>query len=184
MALFDVKSDKIQAALFALGFRQECGRCGGTGRYSYNQMDGDRCYGCNGKKFVAVKLTRKVLDEAKVKVEAGELVRIREVGARKIAARKSIAGLGETADLIHKTIGDAYTIASRANKDASVFVKSPIFFAQTMNNAISGRIFNIKMEVEYHGRKDFERCVVEIQEATDMLVQLRDAWLAFDAQQA
>lgn len=25
-----------------------CGRCGGSGRYSYNQMDGDRCYGCGG----------------------------------------------------------------------------------------------------------------------------------------
>lgn len=25
-----------------------CGRCGGGGRYSYNQIDGDRCYGCGG----------------------------------------------------------------------------------------------------------------------------------------
>lgn len=25
-----------------------CGRCGGSGRYSYNQLDGDRCYGCRG----------------------------------------------------------------------------------------------------------------------------------------
>lgn len=26
-----------------------CPRCGGSGHYSYNQMDGTRCYGCNGK---------------------------------------------------------------------------------------------------------------------------------------
>ena len=26
----------------------ECGRCCGTGRYSYNQMHGSRCYGCGG----------------------------------------------------------------------------------------------------------------------------------------
>ena len=25
-----------------------CGRCCGTGRYSYNQMHGSRCYGCGG----------------------------------------------------------------------------------------------------------------------------------------
>lgn len=25
-----------------------CSRCGGSGRYSFNQMDGDRCYGCRG----------------------------------------------------------------------------------------------------------------------------------------
>lgn len=28
--------------------RQPCGRCGGSGRYSFNQIDGDRCYGCGG----------------------------------------------------------------------------------------------------------------------------------------
>lgn len=25
-----------------------CGRCGGSGNYSYNQMDGTRCFGCAG----------------------------------------------------------------------------------------------------------------------------------------
>lgn len=25
-----------------------CGRCGGSGRFSYNQTDGDRCFGCSG----------------------------------------------------------------------------------------------------------------------------------------
>lgn len=25
-----------------------CTRCGGSGRYSYNTIDGDRCYGCQG----------------------------------------------------------------------------------------------------------------------------------------
>lgn len=25
-----------------------CGRCGGWGQYSYNQLDGSMCYGCNG----------------------------------------------------------------------------------------------------------------------------------------
>lgn len=28
---------------------ETCTRCGGSGKFSYNQMDGDRCYGCNGK---------------------------------------------------------------------------------------------------------------------------------------
>jgi hypothetical protein len=39
------------------GFEIEtCGRCGGGGRYSYNQMDGDRCYGCGGS---GVRLTKR-----------------------------------------------------------------------------------------------------------------------------
>jgi hypothetical protein len=28
--------------------KTECSRCGGSGRYSYNQRDGDRCWGCSG----------------------------------------------------------------------------------------------------------------------------------------
>lgn len=31
-----------------------CGRCGGSGRFSFNPKDGDRCYGCNGRGFVMV----------------------------------------------------------------------------------------------------------------------------------
>ena len=33
-----------------------CSRCGGTGHYSYNQMDGSKCYGCGGK---GIKLTKR-----------------------------------------------------------------------------------------------------------------------------
>ncbi len=35
----------IKAGKLAL---KTCGRCGGSGRFSYNQMDGDKCYGCGG----------------------------------------------------------------------------------------------------------------------------------------
>ena len=28
--------------------KRDCSRCGGSGRYSYNSMHGDRCYGCSG----------------------------------------------------------------------------------------------------------------------------------------
>jgi hypothetical protein len=30
---------------------QTCGRCGGTGQYSFNLMHGSMCYGCQGKKL-------------------------------------------------------------------------------------------------------------------------------------
>jgi len=28
--------------------KETCGRCGGSGQYSYNQIDGSRCFGCGG----------------------------------------------------------------------------------------------------------------------------------------
>lgn len=39
----------IEMETNSMGFEIEvCGRCGGVGRYSYNLIHGDRCYGCGG----------------------------------------------------------------------------------------------------------------------------------------
>ncbi len=38
-----------------VGF-EVCGRCGGTGRYSFNTKDLDRCYGCGGSGVVPIKV--------------------------------------------------------------------------------------------------------------------------------
>lgn len=35
---------------------QTCSRCRGTGKYSFNMTDGDRCYGCGG---IGVQLTKR-----------------------------------------------------------------------------------------------------------------------------
>lgn len=35
-----------------------CSRCGGSGRHSFNQIDGDRCYGCGGSGVKATKRGR------------------------------------------------------------------------------------------------------------------------------
>jgi hypothetical protein len=32
-----------------------CGRCGGSGHYSYNQMHGSTCYGCSGRGYILTK---------------------------------------------------------------------------------------------------------------------------------
>ena len=39
-----------------------CGRCGGTGRYSYNSMHGTMCYGCSGKGTKLTKAGRAAYD--------------------------------------------------------------------------------------------------------------------------
>lgn len=38
-----------------------CSRCGGTGRYSYNYVDGSMCYGCRGQKIALPKITKKFI---------------------------------------------------------------------------------------------------------------------------
>lgn len=49
---------------------KDCSRCGGSGRYSFNMMDGDKCYGCNGsgKQLTpAAKKTMKAVKEWQAK---------------------------------------------------------------------------------------------------------------------
>lgn len=42
--------------------RTECSRCGGSGRYSWNAVDGDRCWGCRGSGQQLTKQARKALE--------------------------------------------------------------------------------------------------------------------------
>lgn len=58
-----------------------CARCGGSGKYSYNLMDGDRCYGCGGTGYTLTRRGRAAqayLDSLRVKpataVQVGDLV--------------------------------------------------------------------------------------------------------------
>ncbi len=52
-----------------------CGRCGGCGHYSYNQINGTTCFGCGGSGQVAPKAGQQadVLTEAKAAVADGRL---------------------------------------------------------------------------------------------------------------
>jgi hypothetical protein len=64
-----------------------CGRCGGSGHYSYNQIHGTVCYGCNGH---GVKLTRRgqaaqrlfneLLSKPVEQVVVGDRIRIDSMG--------------------------------------------------------------------------------------------------------
>lgn len=61
------------ARLVALGYTVTCTRCHGSGTYRYNQMDGNKCYGCNGRRQMLVKLTAELVTEALARIAAGEL---------------------------------------------------------------------------------------------------------------
>lgn len=65
-----------------------CSRCGGTGRFSYNQVDGSRCYGCNGtgvkytkRGAAAHELYIKLLSKPASEIVAGEKIYCDGIGA-------------------------------------------------------------------------------------------------------
>ena len=74
-----------------------CGRCGGSGSYSYNSIHGTMCYGCNGKKMVLTKrgaaaaaylATLRSVPASEVKV--GDTVRVESLGYSYFAKVESV----------------------------------------------------------------------------------------------
>lgn len=190
MALFDCKEKFVPTILFALGLRETCSRCGGSGRYSWCQMYGDKCFKCAGKGEFVVTLTAKTLDAARTKVEAGELVALRAKWAAKNTAKASLAPKVTEAESIYATIGNAYSEASRIKPGMTcdeqiaythALVTSPLFFAQTMNNSIRAVVFDASHAVQTGRRTDYVAVAAELDEAIQMLRTLRDAYLALTA---
>jgi len=79
------------------GLLPTCGRCGGSGHYSYNAMTGTTCFGCHGAGVVMPKVTEKFVAtvrkaftaEVRVNYEA-EMARRSEAKARVKAVEKAI----------------------------------------------------------------------------------------------
>jgi len=57
----DAPLNKLAARMNGLGLTIACGRCGGSGHYSYCAMHGTTCFGCSGSGKAMPKLTLKVL---------------------------------------------------------------------------------------------------------------------------
>ncbi len=62
----------IQGRLIGLGHCQYCSRCGGSGHYSFNLMDGTRCYGCSGSGYNRQKITRKLIAAVQSDIASGK----------------------------------------------------------------------------------------------------------------
>ncbi len=207
LALFNVKTpDAVRSVLYALGLREACGRCGGSGHYSRNAFGSTTCYGCNGRRERAAKLTRKVLDAARAKVAAGELEALRAHARARKAAIAQVAPKVAAGKAIYAEIGGAYSRASGAidrmgggevHKAAlHEFVNGPLFRAQSMNNdmffgecsscaskrAPARGMRTIERDVQ-DGRADALLALAELEALLGMLTELRDAWRAWEASQ-
>lgn len=182
------KVDGAKSRLVALGYVKTCSRCGGSGSYSYNQMDGDRCFGCSGSGKQMMAITAAIVAEAKARQDAGELNEYFARNRARAAAKAMVAPLVAEAEAVYSAIGAAYSRASRANHAAGALVQSPIFYAQSMNNALFyGLDYSSRAEpfstdsvkdVEYRvqkGREDAVSAVAKLRERIADLTALRDA---------
>ena len=64
---------RLQTRIIALGHGKTCGRCGGSGNFSFNVMNGTTCFGCRGSGYGKQELTPLLFDALKRDVDAGKL---------------------------------------------------------------------------------------------------------------
>ena len=73
-----------------LGFEIEtCSRCGGSGHFSYNQIDGSRCFKCGGAKVTYTKRGQAAALEKALAYQAS----LTKAGKPKAAGRKESANV-------------------------------------------------------------------------------------------
>ena len=78
-----------------------CSRCGGTGHYSYNPMDGDVCYECMGKKFIT-KTVRAYTEKEYTRMKAAN---------ERTRAKREIEKEAKTRDLIENAAKYKHEVA-------------------------------------------------------------------------
>ena len=94
VALGNCKPRNVYSRMRALDMLVTCTRCGGSGHYSFNHIDGTMCYGCNGHTVTVPKrITRKLIAAVIVKVEAGELKSYFEANRAAAAFKREIKPL-------------------------------------------------------------------------------------------
>ncbi len=137
---WNVKS--LAGRLNALGLLTTCSRCGGSGRYSYCQMYGDRCFGCSGSGKGLPRLTATLVKTVQAKVTAGELDAYLALCKAKAEARKLIKPLIEAAKAIYNVIGQAYEAEYQVSYrmstplDQRVGMSTCVCAAQGLNNSL------------------------------------------------
>jgi len=84
------KPENIFPRLKALELLDMCGRCCGTGHYSYNAMTGTTCFGCQGRQFLMPKVTRNLVEAVRAKWTAEFAAEYHAKLAADAASRKRV----------------------------------------------------------------------------------------------
>jgi hypothetical protein len=169
----------LRSRMVALGYVKICSRCCGTGRYSYNQMDGDRCYGCNGRGKSLLPVTRKLAAEMKARQDAGELADYFARCQRNAEARAALLPLCVEIDTLwtNSHIGAAYTKASRNRGNGG-----PVLCARRRWDHIpelgrGGWVGEVLMNDLWGAMKEIERAVKRGDVADPIAARVELAWI-------
>lgn len=183
------KLSNLSGRLNALGMLETCGRCGGSGKYSFNLTDGDKCYGCMGLGRTYPTFTAKLLATVQTKVAAGELESYLADCRAKNAARAAIAPMVAKAAELSAPINAAYEAAYQARtivRDEGVSAARQLVIALVDGYTYMGitpkciehmAISEIESAMK-RGKIDYITAERMIQDRLAMLTELAAAWMA------
>lgn len=191
-AALDWKVATVPHRLHALDRSDVCTRCGGCGRHSFNLVDGDRCYGCNGRGWNMPKLTPALVATVRADVTAGKLdpylARVQRQIAARAATKADIARAEAAAGVIGSRYDAAYKNAHRKGGTGEP-IPEDLFRAQKLANTFRfgcdygqpkpydpirhGGIADIERHVKHHD-VDPEVVAAEVKWRADRLEMLRD----------
>lgn len=130
---------KVRAAqgrMAALGYTKACGRCGGGGNYSYCPSHGTVCFKCNGSGKEFVRITAKILAEARARQDAGELEGYFARSRAVTEARRALAPMVKTLEEEWAKGPVHASYAALRRVDSTLVVASAEFRAVNLINEI------------------------------------------------
>ena len=191
-AVLGCDEKRAVARLAALGYTKECGRCGGSGHYSYNPIDGSVCFGCRGSGKALVKLTAELVAEAKARIEKGELAAYFARGAAVKALKGKVAAFNKvySASGTAKAYDGGYKAASRAagrlRHYPGLLGESAEGRAMSLLNAAHREVNDLDLNFRFPSKKgpkvDPVAAVARIEELTAFVAVLDAALAAYVAE--
>lgn len=174
------RREVVISRLVALGYVRDCSRCGGSGHFSYNQIHGTMCYGCNGRGKALMGITRKLLDEAVARQAAGELDALFAKNRANAEARRLVKPIIDQIDQewqygsVHFSYRE-YGLRTRDEKIGLEALKAqPEYIAANLIN----EVWRYAQDLRHKGLETSEY-VEELKSVLEMIRQINTSWSDF-----
>lgn len=181
------KARSVQSRLAALGYVKECSRCGGDGHYSYNQITGTRCFGCNGSGRQLVRITAEVLAEAVARQAAGELDGYFAANKARGDARRALGPILATFDAEWRggAVHTSYKAISSSRRNAPFTSAQVVESADFRAAGLVNRFYDAAHEIEFQSKREGFDALAGVEAMRGILAMLREvnaAWADYDGE--
>jgi len=176
--ILNVTPRRARGRLIKLGYTEPCSRCCGSGHYSFNRIDGTRCFGCGGSGLKLQRITKTKAREAASRIEAGELDQWFAECQAKGEARRAIAPRKSKLDEAWKA-GSVHTAYKKTDKqDASITVRSPVFRAAGLINSLWDESNRIERAVKT-GKLGACEALAAMEQVSSWIDTVNTSWTRF-----